>query len=104
MSLLESTNYLSLMVIQARLLVTFYEMGHRITPAASISISACASSARALGLNKKVFQNTAAGQPISILAEAEKRVWWAVVVLDRYVNRSLSSSRFDCPTLQTNPD
>jgi len=81
-SLLESTNYLSLMAIQARLLVTFYEMGYGITPAASISISACASSARAFGLNKKTFQN-AATEDAQFRAEEEKRVWWAVIILDR---------------------
>jgi hypothetical protein len=82
-SLLESTSYLSLMVIQARLLVAFYEMGHGISPGAAISISACASSARALGLNKKAFQ-TVQGEGSTLLnAEEEKRVWWAVLILDR---------------------
>ncbi|TVY81025.1 hypothetical protein LSUE1_G004366 [Lachnellula suecica] len=93
-SLLESTSYLTRTVIQARILVTSYEMGHGINPGATISISACASSARALGLNKKAFQNPASVELSPIQAEEEKRVWWAVVVLDRFVNLCQGSALF----------
>lgn len=82
-SLLESTSYyLSLEQIQCRLLVAFYEIGHGISPAASISIGACARMARALGLNKKWHQpiSNALGNAV---AEEERRVWWAVFILDR---------------------
>jgi histone H3/H4 len=82
-SLLASTSYyLSLDQIQCRLLVTFYEIGHGISPAASISIGACARMARALGLHKKWRQpiSNALGNAV---AEEERRVWWAVFNLDR---------------------
>jgi Fungal specific transcription factor domain len=82
-SLLESTNYLSLTFVQCRLLVAFYEMGHGISPAASISIGACARTARALGLNKRNFERIVEDEASRIQAEEEKRVWWAVVNLDR---------------------
>ena len=81
-SLLESTGFLSLEVVQARLLVSFYEMGHGIHPTASISIGACARTARALGLNKKAFQMTEGDHTARLRAEEEKRVWWAVINLD----------------------
>lgn len=81
-SLLESMGFLSLEVIQAKLLVSFYEMGHGIHPAASISISACARTARAQGLNKN-FQRIPEDHAARLRLEVEKRVWWAVMNLDR---------------------
>lgn len=84
-SLLESTGFLSLEVVQARLLVSFYEMGHGLHPTASISIGACARTARALGLNKKSFQRMEGDHTARLRAEEEKRAWWAVINLDRCV-------------------
>jgi hypothetical protein len=80
-SLLESTNFLSLELVQCRLLVAFYEIGHGISPAASISIAAGARTARALGLNKQWVRPEFGGHTID--AEEERRVWWAVFNLDR---------------------
>ncbi|KAE8445829.1 hypothetical protein EG329_012752 [Mollisiaceae sp. DMI_Dod_QoI] len=85
-SLLEATGFLSLDVVQARLLVTFYEMGHGIHPAGSTSIAACAQMARLLSLNKKQFQNIDDSYAAKIVSEEQKRVWWAVMNLDRYIN------------------
>jgi hypothetical protein len=82
-SLLESTGYQSLEVIQCRILLSFYEMGHGIYPAALISIGACAKAARALGLNRKTFQPEGSEEPARIELEEQKRAWWGVVVLDR---------------------
>jgi len=72
--------------VQARLLVSLYEMGHGIHPAASISIGACARTARALGLNKKLFQRAQGDHASRLRAEEEKRVWWALLNLDRFIN------------------
>jgi hypothetical protein len=82
-SLLEATGFLTLSVIQSRVLISFYEMGHGMLPAASISIGACARAARALGLNKKAFQTVKDDDAARIRAEEEKRVWWAIICLDR---------------------
>lgn len=84
-SLLESTSILSLEVVQARLLVTFYEIGHGIHPGASISIATAARTARLLGLNKKDFQQSPNDFAARVVAEEQKRVWWATVNLDRSV-------------------
>jgi hypothetical protein len=83
-SLLEATDSLSLEFVQARLLLCLFEMDHGLYPAASISIGACARSARALGLQNKwnqitVYLDDCARQR----AEEEKRVWWEIVNLDR---------------------
>ena len=85
---LEATDHVSLDFVQARLLVCFYELGHAIYPAASSSIAACSRTARAFGLDVKGFQ--ASGREYSVLAtrlaaEEEKRAWWAVINLDRFV-------------------
>ena len=81
---LESINSFSLEIIQCRLLITFYEIGHGTYPAASISIAACARTARALGLNKKQFEvESLKDHAATARAEAEKRAWWAVTNLDR---------------------
>ena len=84
-AILEAANYVTLRSLQARVLVTFYEMGHAIYPAASASIAACARSAHYLGLNQKDFQSHEhqSDQKIQAAAEEEKRTWWAIMNLDR---------------------
>jgi hypothetical protein len=98
-SLLESTSFLSLEVVQARLLVTLYEIGHGIHPGASISIATAAKTARMLGLNKKHFQQGTNDFVAKVIAEEEKRVWWATVNLDRSVALQLIFS-YMCSSLR----
>lgn len=80
-----STDCLAIELIQAMLLVTFYEIGHGIYPAATVSVASCASAARAVVLQKKKFQEhgVRADQGIKTRAEVEKRAWWAVINLER---------------------
>jgi hypothetical protein len=82
-SLLEASGFLSLEFVQARLLLSIFEIGHGLYPAASISIGACARTARALGLNKKRFGNSFSDDSAGQRGEEEKRVWWEIVNLDR---------------------
>ena len=84
-AMLEAANYVTLRFVQARILVTFYEMGHAIYPVASASVAACARSAQYLRLNRKDFQGREheSRQHIRTAAEEEKRTWWAVLNLDR---------------------
>jgi hypothetical protein len=84
LSLLEATSYSSLEIVQCRILVAFYEMGHAIYPAASMSITTAAKLARVLCLHKSGSQ-MAENQPQTIDSEERKRLWWAVINLDRYV-------------------
>jgi hypothetical protein len=83
-SLLEATSYESLEVVQCRLLLAVYEMGHNIYPAASISIGACARMARFIGLNKSSEQSLER-ESAKMYTEERRRVWWGVVNLDRSV-------------------
>jgi hypothetical protein len=84
-SLLETTESLSLDLLHCRILLTFYEIGHGLHTAAYISVAACARTARALGLHKKRWRNLDAELDRLILEE-EKRAWWAIVIMDRFIN------------------
>jgi hypothetical protein len=87
-SSLEAANHSSLDFLQARLLVCHYELGHGIYPAAVVSVSSCAASARVLGFEKKHFQDR--GHDVSNVArthaaEEEKRTWWTIINVDRFI-------------------
>jgi hypothetical protein len=81
-SLLEATDYSSMELCQSRLLVVFYEIGHGLA-AASVSIAACARTARAFGLHKE-WSNLGLNQQPSLEQEERRRVCWAIFNLDRY--------------------
>ena len=80
-SLLEAVKYQSLEIIQCRLLLTFYEMGHGMFPAASLSIGACSRLARFIGLERTNTKPTESMSAISL--EEQKRTLWAILNLDR---------------------
>lgn len=86
LGVLESNNVFTLEIVQSGLLVCFYEMGHNIYPAASVSIGTYARMARVIGLNKKKFQNQELliNHAAKARAEEEKRAWWAIINCDRY--------------------
>ncbi|KAL2698184.1 hypothetical protein AAEP93_010894 [Penicillium crustosum] len=75
----------SILVLQAGVLIALYELGHGIYPAAFLSIGACARYAHALGIN---VSRTAPNRRVLTLVEVEerRRVWWAIVILDRFVS------------------
>lgn len=81
---LEVEGSFSLLVLQAGILVALYELGHGIYPAAFLSIGQCARYAHALGLNAG---HMVPATKVFTLVEVEerRRVWWAIVILDRYV-------------------
>lgn len=85
LNLLEVTGFLTLELVQAQLIVLFYEFGHGIHPSASVHIATCARTARLLGLNKKMFRRIqdSDAPEFQMRAEAEKRTWWAVINFDR---------------------
>jgi hypothetical protein len=64
--------------------LALYELGHAIYPAAFLSIGACARYAHALGIN---VSRTLKTRKVLTLVEVEerRRVWWAIVILDRFV-------------------
>ena len=80
----EGSSVFSILILQAGVLVALYELGHGIYPAAFLSIGACARYAHALGINVSRTVNT---KRVLTLVEVEerRRVWWAIVILDRSV-------------------
>lgn len=81
---LEVEGSFSILVLQAGVLVALYELGHGIYPAAFLSIGTCARYAHALGIN---VSRTVPSRRVLTLVEVEerRRVWWAIVILDRFV-------------------
>jgi hypothetical protein len=81
--IVEAANINSLEIVQARLLVSLFEFGHGM-PATFISIAATVRAAVAIGLNQTIKKPcTDVSTPCSKLEEG-LRVWWGIVVLDRY--------------------
>ncbi|KAL6233543.1 hypothetical protein BDW75DRAFT_231903 [Aspergillus navahoensis] len=75
----------SILVLQAGVLVALYELGHGIYPAAYLSIGACARYAHALGIN--VCRTVPTRRVLTFVeVEERRRVWWAIVILDRFVS------------------
>ncbi|KAK0759191.1 hypothetical protein N5P37_008073 [Trichoderma harzianum] len=84
---IEASGVLSTLVLQASILISLYELGHGIYPAAYLSVGSCARYATALGIEKSILSSSAAqGQWIE--EEECRRMWWAILVLDRYLNLS----------------
>lgn len=81
---MESSGRLSVLVLQAAILITFYELGHGIYPAAIMSVGNCARIGVLLGLDKYLTTyDRIAGVPW-IEHEERRRIWWMIVLLDRY--------------------
>ena len=83
-NLLESSSQVTLDLLHSRILTLFYEMGHGLHSAAYISVAASARTARALGLHR--IRRAVEDEPSKLLREEQKRAWWAIVVMDRFIN------------------
>ncbi|KAL8365803.1 hypothetical protein RB595_004536 [Gaeumannomyces hyphopodioides] len=97
LSCLEASGLLSIRLLQALLLVTYYEISNAIYPAAFMSVAVCARVGQAIGIH----DHTRAPQMLPVrtsLVEHEeaRRTWWAVIVLDRYVTIGLEYRPFSC--------
>ena len=80
----EGSSVFSISVLQAGVLLALYELGHAVYPAAFLSIGACARYAHALNIDGS---RTGNARKVLTLVEVEerRRVWWAIVILDRFV-------------------
>ncbi|KAF2801827.1 putative fungal-specific transcription factor [Mytilinidion resinicola] len=81
----EGSSIFSIPILQAGILIALYELGQAIYPAAYLSIGACARYAHAHGINVGGTLNTRRAVTL-IEVEERRRVWWAIVILDRFVN------------------
>ncbi|KAH8802607.1 putative fungal-specific transcription factor [Xylogone sp. PMI_703] len=82
---IEASGMMSIQVLQAGLLLALYEVGHAIYPSAYLSIGTCTRYAYALGINKGA--RIKASKVLSLVElEENKRVWWGIVILDRFLS------------------
>jgi hypothetical protein len=84
-TILEGSNEISLDLVHSRVLVTFYEMGHGLHTAAYVSVAATARLARSVGLHRKPWRVLDA-ESDKLLLEEQKRTWWAIGNMDRFIN------------------
>ncbi|KAI4168674.1 MAG: hypothetical protein LQ348_007455 [Seirophora lacunosa] len=76
----------SLQLLQAMILVSLYEIGHAIYPAAYTSIGTCTRYALALGINESLTVPIHSPEVMVLEQEEKRRAWWAIIILDRFVN------------------
>ncbi|MBA7495507.1 hypothetical protein ES702_06094 [subsurface metagenome] len=71
-------------LLQSKVLIALYEIGHGIYPAAYLSVGSCATFGKALGLDNRK-DSPQMLRRFGAWAEMEelKRLWWAVLILDR---------------------
>jgi hypothetical protein len=81
---IESSGRFSILALQAAVLIAIYELGHGIYPAAIISVANCARIGTLLEIDRSLNNwGSISGVPW-IELEERRRVWWAIVILDRY--------------------
>ncbi|KAL8945079.1 MAG: hypothetical protein Q9216_000063 [Gyalolechia sp. 2 TL-2023] len=73
----------SLQLLQATILVTLYEVGHAIYPAAYMSAGTCARYALAQGIDAYMTVDLNTTVTTLLDLEEKRRAWWAVFILDR---------------------
>ncbi|KAI6754871.1 hypothetical protein HG530_012623 [Fusarium avenaceum] len=90
LALLEGDGVISLLLLQAMILIAVYELGHAIYPAAWMTTGSCARYSDVLGIGPGDFTVL---EQVTTWTEAEerKRVWWCVFILDKII--ALGSKR-----------
>ncbi|KAL7907559.1 hypothetical protein GGI35DRAFT_454400 [Trichoderma velutinum] len=83
---IESSGRFSVQTLQAAILIAIYELGHGIYPAAIISVANCARIGTLIGIDRSLSTwDLISGVPW-IEVEEHRRVWWAIIILDRFMN------------------
>lgn len=82
----ESQNGYSIQMMQALQLIAMYEMGNAIYPAAYLSIGNAARIGHAMGLHAKDVPQMLPRPTTWTEQEERRRVWWGVVLLERFIN------------------
>ncbi|KAH6658765.1 hypothetical protein F5X68DRAFT_145908 [Plectosphaerella plurivora] len=90
---IEARNIFSIRLVQAAILVAYYELAHAIFPAAYLSIGHCARLSHAIGLHDRKRAPQMLPNPKSQTEQEERRrVWWVVSILDRFVTIGIPAS------------
>lgn len=81
----EQSGVLSIAVVQSGVLISLYELGQGIYPAAYLSIAVCVRYAHVLGIGASEHGGTRTSKVLTqVEMEESRRAWWAIVILDRY--------------------
>ncbi|KAF3057607.1 hypothetical protein CFAM422_012402 [Trichoderma lentiforme] len=79
--MVETAGCFSLQLVQAGIMISLYELGHGIYPAAFSTIATCARYGTALGID-----DLAATDLMSAGGEEKLRVWWGILIVDHILN------------------
>ncbi|KAA8575522.1 hypothetical protein MFRU_002g00320 [Monilinia fructicola] len=86
-ALLEASGMVSLILLQANILITLFEYGQAIYPAAWMSAGWCSRYAILLGINGFDTSSQLIGSVDTWTEQEERyRTWWGVLILDRMVS------------------
>ncbi|OAG42371.1 hypothetical protein AYO21_03247 [Fonsecaea monophora] len=89
---LEVAGAFSIRGLQAAVLIAVYEFAHAIYPSAVLSIASCARSGRALNIHLTLTESPAECVD-GFQSEEKRRLWWAILILDRFANISCPGRR-----------
>ena len=101
LSLTDAADIRSVRVLQSKVLLAMYEMGHGMFAAAAATVGACAKAARLLGLGKPSDLDRDADEDANTLMEERRRIWWSIFNLDRYVELLHAPLRLRASSLAT---
>ncbi|KIX05560.1 uncharacterized protein Z518_06432 [Rhinocladiella mackenziei CBS 650.93] len=103
LSYTEDSGSISLPILQAAILVSVYEISHGIHPAGFLSVSHTCQLGTIMGLhNRQHAMRLFKESDTWTLREEERRTWWAVLLLDRYVHSGTNGfPLFTCEPLQS---
>lgn len=90
----ESQNAYSLQFLQSLILIATYEYGNAIYPAAYMTIGQCARLGYALGVHDNKTPQLLPNCTTWTEQEERRRVWWAVLILDRVINVGIAGRPF----------
>ncbi|KAJ6782300.1 hypothetical protein PWT90_00623 [Aphanocladium album] len=84
-------------LLQSAILLAYYEISSAIYPAAFLTVGHCARLGQAMGIHGRrnapqMFESSVSWVEV----EEMRRTWWAVFILDRFVNIALQNRPFAC--------
>jgi hypothetical protein len=82
---LTAAGIMSIQMLQAGVILAMYELGQAVYPAAFLTVGACVRYGIALGADKLMSDLMGGNEQQRSWLEAEemRRVWWAILMLDR---------------------
>ncbi|PVH75496.1 hypothetical protein DL98DRAFT_498244 [Cadophora sp. DSE1049] len=84
---LENSCAMSFHLLQSVVLIAVYELGHGIFPSAQLTITHAARLGIIMGLHDRKHASQLFKDPDTYnMREEERRAWWAIVILERYMN------------------